>query len=159
NVLPRPATPTLAAQHQLALDHALGAERDGHLSVESLCGGRHEDPHRAPQRRKHFGPAHDLGEMRRADLLLPLRDEHKVHWGFAAGPRMAWSVAKNAASGPFWFTAPRPTTILPGPGLSTRAAAHGGEVHSAGSACFTSYMKYRPSVRGAPASSVAKMPG
>src|SRR5437763_36431 len=39
------------------------------------------------------------------------------------------------------------------------AASHGGDDHSAGSTCLTSYMKYRPSVRGAPASSVAKMPG
>jgi hypothetical protein len=38
-------------------------------------------------------------------------------------------------------------------------ASHGGEAHSAGSACFTSYMKYMPIVRRAPASRVAKMPG
>ena len=52
----------------------------------------------------------------------------------------------------------RPLTC-PSPGLSTSAASNGGDDHSAGSACFTSYMKYRPTVRGAPASSVAKMPG
>src|ERR1700687_879211 len=38
-------------------------------------------------------------------------------------------------------------------------AAKGGELHSAGSACFTSYMKYKPNVRGAPASREAQMPG
>src|SRR5712691_7494242 len=72
---------------------------------------------------------------------------------------MAWSAARNAASGPFWFTAPRPTSTFPSPCFSTSAPSQGGEDHSAGSACFTSYMKYRPRVRGAPASTVAKMPG
>ena len=72
---------------------------------------------------------------------------------------IAWSAARNVASGPFWFTAPRPITTLPSPCLSTSAASHGGDDHSAGSTCLTSYMKYRPSVLGAPASNVAKMPG
>jgi len=43
--------------------------------------------------------------------------------------------------------------------LSTSAASQGGDDHSAGSTCFTSYMKYRPTVRLAPESMVAKMPG
>src|SRR5437588_2653643 len=72
---------------------------------------------------------------------------------------MACSAARNDASGPFWFTAPRPTTHLPSPGLSTSAASNGGDDHSLGSACFTSYMKYSPTVFGAPASSVANTPG
>jgi hypothetical protein len=54
---------------------------------------------------------------------------------------MACSAARNASSGPFSFTAPRPTTTLPSPGLSTNSAAQGGEDHSAGVTCFTSYMK------------------
>jgi hypothetical protein len=54
---------------------------------------------------------------------------------------MAWSAASRAAWGPFWFTAPRPMITLPSPGLSTIAASNGGDDHSAGSACFTSYMK------------------
>ncbi len=56
-------------------------------------------------------------------------------------PRMACRAARNAASGPFWFTAPRPTSTVPTPGFSTSDAAHGGEDHSVGSTCFTSYMK------------------
>ena len=60
---------------------------------------------------------------------------------FRPAPWMACRAARNAASGPFWFTAPRPTTTLPKPGLSTSAASNGGEDHSAGSACLTSYMK------------------
>src|SRR6266851_513246 len=79
--------------------------------------------------------------------------------GFRPAPRSAWSAARKVASGPFWFTAPRPTTTLPNPGLSTRRASHGGDDHSRGSTCFTSYMKYRPTVLGAPASSVANTPG
>ena len=43
--------------------------------------------------------------------------------------------------------------------MSTSLASHGGELHSLGSTCLTSYMKYSPIVRGAPASSVAKIPG
>src|SRR5713101_7237643 len=60
---------------------------------------------------------------------------------FRPAPRMAWSAARNAASGPFWFTAPRPTTTFPSPGFSTSAASQGGEDHSDGFTCFTSYMK------------------
>ena len=56
-------------------------------------------------------------------------------------PWMACSAARNAPSGPFWFTAPRPTMHLPKPGLSTRRASKGGELHSRGSTCLTSYMK------------------
>src|SRR5438552_1443570 len=41
----------------------------------------------------------------------------------------------------------------------TIAASNGGDDHSEGSTCFTSYMKYKASVFGAPASSVAKIPG
>ena len=49
--------------------------------------------------------------------------------------------ARKVACGPFWFTAPRPTITLPNPGLSTMRASSGGEDHSAGSYCLTSYMK------------------
>ena len=60
---------------------------------------------------------------------------------FRPAPRMACNAARKAASGPFWLTAPRPTIALPSPGLSTMRASSGGEVHSAGSNCLTSYMK------------------
>ena len=55
--------------------------------------------------------------------------------------RMAWRAARNADSGPFWLTAPRPIITVPTPGLSTSRASSGGELHSAGSNCLTSYMK------------------
>src|SRR5437588_10611762 len=89
----------------------------------------------------------------------PSATSTKLSGGFLPAARMACSAARKVASGPFWFTAPRPISTLPNPGRSTMAAAQGGDDHSAGSTCLTSYMKYRPSVRGAPASSVAKMPG
>ena len=60
---------------------------------------------------------------------------------FCPAPRIACSAARNAACGPFWLTAPRPITTLPNSGLSTSAASKGGDDHSAGSTCFTSYMK------------------
>jgi hypothetical protein len=72
---------------------------------------------------------------------------------------MAWRAARKVASGPFWFTAPRPIITLPKPGLSTMRPSSGGEDHSAGSNCLTSYMKYMPTVRAAPLSMVAKTPG
>jgi hypothetical protein len=50
-------------------------------------------------------------------------------------------------------------TARPSFGRSTTFASQGGDVHSAGSACFTSYMKYMPIVRFAPASSIAKTEG
>ena len=89
----------------------------------------------------YFRPVDDLREVGRADLLFALRHQHQITGGFLPAPRMAWSAARKAASGPFWFTAPRPTITFPRPGLSTSAASHGGEDHSAGSTCFTSYMK------------------
>ena len=60
---------------------------------------------------------------------------------FLPAPRIACSAARKTASGPFWFTAPRPISTFPNPGLSTMAASQGGDDHSAGSTCFTSYMK------------------
>src|ERR671936_2113540 len=67
--------------------------------------------------------------------------------------------ARKAHCGPFELTAPRPTSTLPSPDLSTSAASNGGDDHSDGSTCLTSYMKYTPSVLGAPTSNVANTPG
>ena len=71
----------------------------------------------------------------------PSATRTRLTGGFTPAPRKAWSAARNADSGPFWLTAPRPITHLPKSGLSTIAASKGGELHSAGSACLTSYMK------------------
>src|SRR2546430_521527 len=78
NVLLGSPAPALSARDQLALDHALGAERDGDLSVGRLGRRRHEDPRDASQGSLHLRPAHDLGEVGRADLFLALGDEHEV---------------------------------------------------------------------------------
>ena len=53
----------------------------------------------------------------------------------------ATSAARKAFSGPFWFTAPRPMMTVPRPGFSTRRPSSGGELHSSGTNCLTSYMK------------------
>ena len=84
NVGARPAAPALAARHQLALDYALGAQRDGDLAVEPLRGRRHEDAGAPLQGREHLGPADDLREMRRPDLLFALGDEHEIDRELAA---------------------------------------------------------------------------
>src|SRR5689334_2106144 len=73
------ATPALAARHQLTFDHALGAEEDRDLAVQPLGRGGHEDAEGLFQRRLHFGPAHDLGEVWRPDFFFTLRDEDEVH--------------------------------------------------------------------------------
>ena len=49
--------------------------------------------------------------------------------------------ARKLASGPFWFTAPRPMMTLPSSGRSRIRASSGGLCHSEGSNCLTSYMK------------------
>src|SRR5437773_1316926 len=84
NVLAWPATPALPARDELAFDHPLGAEGDGHPPVRPLRRRRHENPQRAAQGGLHLGPAHDLGKVGRPDLLLTLRHEHEVERGLAA---------------------------------------------------------------------------
>ena len=79
--------------------------------------------------------------------------------GFRPAALSACNAARNVASGPFWLIAPRPIMTLPNGAFSTIAAASGGELHSEGSNCLTSYMKYIPTVRRAPASNVANTPG
>ena len=49
---------------------------------------------------------------------------------FFPAPRIACKAARNAASGPFWFTAPRPIITFPSGGLSTIRASVGGDDHS-----------------------------
>src|SRR5437899_8581775 len=42
----------------------------------------------------------------------PSATSTKLSGGLRPAPRMACSAARNVASGPFWFTAPRPTSTL-----------------------------------------------
>ena len=86
DVLAWSATPPLAARHQLAFDHALGAQGDGDAAVRPLRRGRHEDPHRLFQRGLHLGPSYHLREVRRANLLFAFGHEDEIQRGFAAGP-------------------------------------------------------------------------
>src|SRR5205807_1468080 len=85
NVFLGPAPPPLPARDELALDHAFGAERDGHLAVGRLGRRGHEDPRDASQGGLDLRPAHDLREMGRADLLLTLGHEHEVERRLLAG--------------------------------------------------------------------------
>ena len=78
---------------------------------------------------------------------------------FVGGLERVQRGQEGRSRGPFWFTAPRPIITLPTLGLSTMRPSSGGELHSAGSYCLTSYMKYTPTVFGAPASRVANTPG
>ena len=88
------------------------------------------------------GPPHDLPEVRRADLLLALGDQHEVDGQLPA--RAADRVQRGQErrlAGPSGSRRRGPSATLPKPGLSTSAASQGGDDHSAGSTCFTSYMK------------------
>src|SRR5207247_8810920 len=84
NVLAWPATPALPARDELAFDHPLGAEGDGHPPIRPLRRRRHENPQRAAQAGLHLGPAHALGQMGRPDLLLALRPAPEVQRGLAS---------------------------------------------------------------------------
>ena len=74
-----PAAPLLAARHQLQLDDALGAERHRHACRR---GPAPREGMKTPVQRLsaalHLRPLHHLAEVRRADLLLALGDQHEV---------------------------------------------------------------------------------
>ena len=71
----------------------------------------------------------------------PSQTSTRFTGSFSRAALNARSAARSAVCGPLVFVAPRPTMILPTPGLSTMRPSSGGELHSAGSYCFTSYMK------------------
>jgi hypothetical protein len=71
----------------------------------------------------------------------PSQTSTRFTGSFSRAALKARSAASSAICGPFVFVAPRPTITLPTPGLSTMRPSSGGELHSAGSYCFTSYMK------------------
>ena len=128
DVLRRAAAPLLAAGDQLQLDDALGAEADRDDAVEVLRrrGHEHADGLRAarpaPRARCTSWPM--CGEPISSS---PSATSTRLTGIFCSAPRIACSAARNAACGPFWLTAPRPTITLPRPGLSTSRASSGGE--------------------------------
>jgi hypothetical protein len=144
DVAARAAAPLLAAADELALDDALRAERDRDGPVRVLVGRRHEDARALRERGRDVGRANDLREVRRADLLLALRDEDEVDRELPPRALVRVESGEERGLGTLLVDAPRPITTLPKPGLSTSAASNGGELHSDGSACLTSYMKYTP---------------
>jgi hypothetical protein len=79
--------------------------------------------------------------VRRADLLLALRHQHEVDGRLAAGAAQRVERREERGLRALLVDGPAPDTTFPKPGLSTSAASHGGDVHSGGSTCFTSYMK------------------
>ena len=74
-----PASPLLAGGNQLQFDDAFGAEIDLDVAVGLLSCGRHEDAHGFLQRGHDLGILHDLGKVRRADLLFAFADQHEVY--------------------------------------------------------------------------------
>ena len=128
---------------QLELDDALRAEADRDDAVGVLRRRRHEDADAScASAASHLGPADDLPDVRRADLLLALGDQHEVDRQLPAGAadRVQRGEERRLRALLVDRAAARSIT-LPRPGLSTMRASSGGEVHSAGSNCFTSYMK------------------
>ena len=93
------------------------------------------------QRGLHLGPAHDLAEVRRADLLLAFGDQHQVHRQLPAGA--ADGVQRGEERGLRTLLVHRAAADhdLAEAGLVDERASNGGEDHSAGSTCLTSYMK------------------
>ena len=70
--------PSLAARNQLQLDDPLGTERHRHRAARVLRRRGHEDARAALEGGRDLGAPHDLPEVRRADLFLPLRHEDEV---------------------------------------------------------------------------------
>src|SRR5207245_11705532 len=68
----RPTSPSLAAGHYFAFDHALRSQRDRHVSVESLRGRRHEYANSSAHWGHDLGPAYSLPRVWRPDLFLSL---------------------------------------------------------------------------------------
>ena len=69
---------------ELEFQRALGAERDAGAAVSVLRGIRNEDANRARQSSAHFRRLHDLVGMGRADFLLTLGNQDKVHRHFTS---------------------------------------------------------------------------
>src|SRR5712691_787208 len=109
NILARATAPAFAAGSQLQLDNAFRAEEHGDFAVEALRSIGHEYAAALLQGCRHFRLAHDLREVRRANLFLAFRDEHEVYGKFLAGA--ANGVERREQRG-FW------------PFLIYRAASH-----------------------------------
>ena len=141
-ILPGPAMPTFAARHQLQLHHSLGAQVDGHRSIERLHRHRHVNAGALPKRGQNIRPMDNLRKVGRTDLLLAFGDEHEVHRA-ACGPRLETRAARRATWLPALAGSPRRGRSAPFRGRACRRCAPQTAAKSTrtGSACFTSYMK------------------
>ena len=120
--LSRAASPLFAAGNQFEFDHALGAEVMRDFAVEVLRSERHEDCHGIFfSAASTSGRRTICGKCGEPISSSPSATKTKLTGSLRPAPRMACSAARNVASGPFWFTAPRPTTTLPKPGLIDNA--------------------------------------
>src|SRR5262249_1862424 len=79
HVVFRPASPLLAARHELQLHHALRAEVDLDRTVEALAPERNDDAEAFLQSRFDFGSEDDLRKVRRAAFLFAFADEDEIH--------------------------------------------------------------------------------
>src|SRR5476651_750132 len=96
DVLLRTTAPLFAARYQLELHDAFRAGCHLDATVYALVRARQQHPHAGFQVRKHLRTADDLTEMRRADFLLALADQHKIYWKFfAAGLERAKCAQKR----------------------------------------------------------------
>ena len=94
------------------------------------------------QRRLHFRTPDELRDVRRTDLLFAFRHHHQIHRHLLAraADRMQRREERRFRS----FLVHRAAAddrLAQAPACRRAALPVGGEVHSAGSNCFTSYMK------------------
>ena len=93
------------------------------------------------ERRLHFRLVHDLPDVRRTNFLFAFRHHHQVHRHLFARALDRMQRREKRRFRSLLIHRAATDDRLSSPGLSTSAASSGGDVHSLGSNCFTSYMK------------------
>src|SRR4029077_1340263 len=141
DVLARAAAPLFAAGNELELDDAFGTKELRDFAVETLRRKGHEHAVALFEGGENIGAMHDLREMRRADFFFAFGDEYEIYRELAACAANGVKGGEESGFRTFLINGAAADDDLAEPGLSTSAASHGGEDHSAGSTCLTSYMK------------------
>ena len=156
---PRPQSSPLDVSSHSMTPLAPRADRDH--AVASCDAERHEDAGAPGQRLRDVRPADDLRRKCGEPISSsPSATRTRLTGELHARPReRRGGAARNADSGPFWLTAPRPIDDLAEPGLSTIAASKGGERPLRGIDLLDVVHEVDADGSGAPASSVAKTPG